>query len=62
MTPNQTVIFVETFHCCATAKARNQGTKQITTLRNSAGRPIDIIKSYGKINKATLKTVWERFL
>jgi hypothetical protein len=31
MTPNQTVILVETFHCRATTMGWNQDTKQITT-------------------------------
>jgi hypothetical protein len=39
----------------------NQGPKQITTFTNSAGRPIDIIKSYGQINEANLKAACERF-
>jgi hypothetical protein len=39
----------------------NQGTKQITTFNNSAGVPIDIIKNYGQIDEATLKTACERF-
>jgi hypothetical protein len=39
----------------------NQGARQITLFANSAGRQIDIIKSYGQINKATLKFACERF-
>ena len=39
----------------------NQDTKQITTFNNSAGVPIDIVKNYGQIDKATLKTACERF-
>jgi hypothetical protein len=39
----------------------NQGTRQITTFTNSVGRQVDIIKSYSQINKATLKSVCERF-
>jgi hypothetical protein len=61
MTPNQTVIFVEAFHCRATTVCWNQGTRQITTFTNSAGCQFNIIKSYGQINKATLKTACERF-
>jgi hypothetical protein len=55
MTPNQTVIFVEAFHRRATVMGWNQDTKQITTFINSAGHQINIIKSYGQINKAALK-------
>jgi hypothetical protein len=39
----------------------NQGTRQITLFANSAGRQINIIKSYGQIDKATLKFAYERF-
>jgi hypothetical protein len=61
MTPNQTTILIESFHHCATVMGWNQGTRQITTFTNSAGRQVDIIKSYGQIDKATLKTECERF-
>jgi hypothetical protein len=61
MTPNQTVIFVEAFHSHATTMGWNQGARQITLFANSAGRQIDIIKSYGQINEATLKFACERF-
>jgi hypothetical protein len=37
------------------------GTKQITTFNNRDGVSIDIIKNYGRINLARLKTVCERF-
>jgi len=39
----------------------NKGSKQITTFTTSSGASIDIIKSYGQINEATLKTACERF-
>jgi hypothetical protein len=61
MTPNRTVIFVEAFHCHTTTIGWNQGTRQITTFTNSTGCQVDIIKSYGQIDKATLKSVCERF-
>jgi hypothetical protein len=61
MTPDQTVIFVETFYHHATAMGWNQGIKQITIFNNSAGKPIDIIKCYGQTDKATLKIGCERF-
>jgi hypothetical protein len=53
MTPDQTAIFVEAFHHCNSAMGWNQGTRQITTFTNSAERQVNIIKSYGQINKAT---------
>jgi hypothetical protein len=34
----------------------NKGSKQMTTFTNSSGVSIDIIKSYGQIDEATLKT------
>ncbi len=61
MTPDQIVIFVKGFHRCATTMGWNQGARQITLFANSAGRQIDIIKSYGQINEATLKSACERF-
>ncbi len=60
-TANQTIVFTEAFQNCATAMGWNQDTKQITTFNNSAGVPIDIVKNYGQIDKATLKTACERF-
>ncbi len=39
----------------------NQGARQMTLFAISAGRQIDIIKSYGQINKATLKSACDRF-
>jgi hypothetical protein len=50
MTPNQTVIFVMVFHYRTTAMGWNQGAKEITTFANSAGQPVDIIKSYHHID------------
>jgi hypothetical protein len=61
MTPNQTIIFVKAFHRCATTMGWNQGARQITSFANSAGRQIDIIKSYGQIDKPTLEFACERF-
>jgi hypothetical protein len=61
MTPNQTIIFIKAFHSLATMMGWNQGTRQIPSFANSAGCQINIIKSYGQINKATLKSACERF-
>ena len=57
MTSNQTVMLTEAFLNCTTAK----GSKQITTFTNISGVAVDIIKSYGQIDEATLKTACERF-
>jgi hypothetical protein len=61
MTLNQTVIYIKAFHRRATMMGWNQGAMQITSFANSASRQVDIIKSYGQIDKATLKSVCERF-
>ncbi len=61
MTPDQTAIFIKAFHRCATTMGWNQGAMQITSFANSAGRQVDMIKIYGQIDEATLKSVCERF-
>jgi hypothetical protein len=61
MTSDQTVIFVKAFHHRAMMMGWNQGARQITSFANSAGRQVDIIKSYSQIDKTTLKSECERF-
>jgi hypothetical protein len=61
MTPDQTAIFVEAFHHCTMTMGLNQGSRQITIFANSNGRQVGKIKSYGQIDKATLKSAHERF-
>ncbi len=61
MIPNKTVIFVEAFQRHANAMGWTKGTKQITTFTNCDGKSINIIKNYGQIDKATLKTACEQF-
>jgi hypothetical protein len=61
MTPNKTIVFVEAFQCHADAMGWTKGTKQITTFTNRDGKSIDIIKNYGQIDKAMLKTACARF-
>ena len=39
----------------------SKGTKQITKFTNQDGVDINIIKNYGQIDMATLKTACERF-
>ncbi len=56
MTPDQTVVFVESFTCRATTMGWNAGSKQITTFTNRSGKAVDIIKEYGQIDELTLKT------
>jgi hypothetical protein len=61
MIPNKTVVFVKAFQHHADMMGWTKGTKQITTFTNCDGKSIDIIKNYGQINEATLKTACERF-
>jgi hypothetical protein len=61
MPTDQTVAFVEAVSRHAIAMGWNKGTKQITTFANRSGTPVDLIKCYGQIDKATLKIACERF-
>jgi hypothetical protein len=61
MIPNETVVFVEAFQCHANAMGWTKVTKQITTFTNRDGLSTNIIKTYGRIDKATLKTACEQF-
>jgi len=61
MAANQTVTFTEAFLSRATALGWNKGSTKITAFTNSSGVSVDIIKSYGQIDKAMLKTACERF-
>jgi hypothetical protein len=61
MIPNKTVVFVKAFQRHADAMGWTKGAKQITTFTNCDGKSIDIIKNYGQIDEATLKTACEQF-
>jgi hypothetical protein len=61
MTTDQTVVFVKAVSHHAIAMGWNKGTKQITTFANCGGTPVDLIKCYGQIDKATLKIACKRF-
>ncbi len=61
MIPNETVVFVKAFQRHADAMGWTKGTKQIMTFTNRDGKSIDIIKNYGQIIKAVLKTACEQF-
>jgi hypothetical protein len=61
MIPNKTVIFVEAFQHHANAMGWTKGTKQIMTFTNRDEKSIDIVKNYGQIDEATLKTACEQF-
>ena len=56
MTPATTAAFVKVFANRCNVMGWNQGTEQITTLQNSAGVDVNILKAYGQIDEATLKT------
>ena len=61
MSLSQSVVFVEAFHNKATQMGWNQGSKAITSFTNRDGKTVDIIKEYGQIDEAILKTQCERF-
>jgi hypothetical protein len=61
MTPDQNVTFVKAFQQHSTKIGWNAGTKGITSFANRDGNTINIIKSYGEIDKVTLRTACERF-
>jgi hypothetical protein len=56
MTPNETDVFIEALERKADLMGWSKGTKQITKFTNRDGVDIDIIKNYGQIGMATLKT------
>jgi hypothetical protein len=45
---HQTIIFVKALHHHATVISWKQGSRQITTFSNGAGRPVNMIKSHGQ--------------
>jgi hypothetical protein len=61
MTPDQTVIFAKALQCRCTEMGWNSGTKNITSFQNKDNVTVNIIKNYGRIDEATLRTTCERF-
>ena len=61
MTPNQVVMFIEAFQRLCTEMGWNTGDKNITSFTNRDGNTIHIIKNYGQIDEATLRTTSEHF-
>jgi hypothetical protein len=61
MTPNQVVTFIKAFQRRCIEIGWNTGNKNITSFTNRDGNTIDIIKNYGQIDKATLRTACECF-
>jgi hypothetical protein len=62
MTTDQTVVSDKAVSRHAIAMGWSKGTNQITTFANCGGTPVDLIKCYRQIIKATLKIACERFL
>jgi hypothetical protein len=61
MTPATMAVFVKIFANRCSVMGWNQGAQGITILQNSAGIDINIVKAYGQINEATLKTCCDVF-
>jgi hypothetical protein len=61
MIPNQVITFIKAFQRHCTEMGWNTRNKNITSFTNRDGNIIDIIKNYGQINEATLRTACERF-
>ena len=61
MTPDQTVTFIEALQRRCTEMGWNTGTKNIMSFCNKDNITVDIIESYGQIDKAILPTACERF-
>jgi hypothetical protein len=61
MAPDQVVTFIKNFQRHCTEMGWNTGNKNITSFTNRDGNTINIIKTYGQIDKATLCTACERF-
>jgi hypothetical protein len=61
MTPAMTVAFVRAFKNQCSIMGWNQGPLNITKFINSSNVVVDIVKSYGQINEATLKAGCDTF-
>jgi hypothetical protein len=61
MIPDQTVIFVEALQRQCTEMGWNSGTTNITSFQNKDNVAVNIIKNYGQIDEATLRTACKHF-
>lgn len=61
MSMSQSVVFTEALQRKCNVTGWNQGTKGICSYINKDGKTIDLIKQYGQIDEATLKTQCEKF-
>jgi hypothetical protein len=61
MMPDQTVTFIEALQHRCTEMGWNSSTKNITSFQNKDNVTVNIIKNYGQIDEATLRTACERF-
>jgi hypothetical protein len=61
MTPDQTITFIEALQRRCTEMGWNSSTKNITSFQNKDNVTINIIKSYGQIDEATLRSACKYF-
>ncbi len=61
MTPDHTVTFIEALQRHCTEMGWNAGTKNIMSFRNKDNVTVNIIKSYGQFDEATLRATCEHF-
>ena len=61
MTPATTVAFVKAFENRCTIMGWNKGIQNITQFANAQGVVVDLVKNYGQIDEATLRTACEDF-
>ena len=61
MTADQVVIFVEALQRRCKEMGWDKGSKNITSFLNRDGVAIDIIKNYGQVDEASLRTACVRF-
>jgi hypothetical protein len=61
MIPALTAAFVKVFENCCTIMGWNQGAQGFIKLQKATSIAVDIVKYYGQINKATLKTFCDVF-
>jgi hypothetical protein len=55
MTPSTTLVFVKACENRCTIMGWNQGAQNVTKFTNHNAVPVNVVKNYGQIDKATLK-------
>ncbi len=61
MTPTTTAAFVKAFKNRCTIMGWNKGGQNITQFANAQGVIVDLVRNYGQINEATLRTACDDF-